>query len=407
MMLQHKEEDIMENRFYYFFWWIAGARVKYLKKHETEHEKYLHIGMTIFLTWLLATMGGTYAFYIIFGNWFALLGGLVWGLIIFNLDRYMMVTIKKSGTVLRRMTLSEKIGNLIQELIPTIPRILIALILGVLITTPLEVYIFKDQINNHIKSSKQALIAKDINQTNSNYIQQKGSIEEAKRTFEKDMEQSIIETKESIRVVDSQIVKLEKRLFEYPQKIEYALKKRSDSIMGNIEGVPSGPGPIADEYLAQSKRLKADQNRTRLELEPKKKKREKLASKLDRLEEELKEKRKVYSNDIAKLSEQQQVNINNYKNSIKFNGLVSQIGILHSTIDEQKKKKNYTLYHIHLILMTLIMIFETSPILFKILSAKGPYEMEMDSMSNKSLIESELGLRKFTVDIKRNYYNSD
>jgi len=53
------------------------------------------------------------------------------------------------------------------------------------------------------------------------------------------------------------------------------------------------------------------------------------------------------------------------------------------------------------------MIFETSPILFKILSSKGAYETEMDSISNKLLIATEIELRKFTVDIKRNYYNSD
>jgi hypothetical protein len=397
----------MRDIIYYFFWWIAGAKVKYLKKYETEHEKYFHIGMTIFLTWLLATMGGTYAFYIIFGNFgFALMGGLVWGLIIFNLDRYMMVTIKKNGTVLRRLTFGEKIGNFIQEIIPTIPRIIIALILGILITTPLEVYIFKDQINNHIQSNKQALIDKNINQTHSNYLKQKNSMETAKRTFEQNMKKSIIETKESIKNIDSQIKESDRLLLEYPKKIEEIQEKYFISLKGT-DTIPSGPGPISDAHLAHSKSLQLAQTQTRLELEQKKKKREKLSDKLGELEDKLKEKRKNYIDNIAKLSQQQQTNINKYKNDIKFDGLINQIGILHSIIDEQRKEKDDTLYHIHLVLMTLIMIFETSPILFKILSSKGPYEMEIDSMSNKSLIQSEIELRKFTVDIKKKYFNSD
>ena len=398
----------MKNIIYYFFWWIAGAKVEYLKKYETEHEKYFHIGMTIFLTWMLATMGGTYAFYIIFGHiGYALMGGLVWGLIIFNLDRYMMVTIKKNGTVLRRMTFGEKFGNFIQEIIPTIPRIVIALILGVLITTPLEVYIFKDQINNNIQSKKQALVARDMNDTYSNQLKQKNSIQATKKIFEKNMQKSIIDTKNSIDDMDKQIGKLEKRLKEYPNEIITAQKNYYRAIKGEIKGVPPGKGPVANAYLDKKKGLELDQNKTKIELKIKKGELSDKSTKLGKLENTLIKQRKIYANEILKLSQQTQVDINSSKNGIKFDGLISQIGILHSTIDEQKAKGDNTLYHIHLILMTLIMIFETSPILFKILSSKGAYETEMDSISNKLLIATEIELRKFTVDIKRNYYNSD
>ena len=395
----------MKDILYHCFWWIAGAKVEYLKKYETEHEKYFHMGMTIFLTWLLATMGGTYAFYIIFGNFgFALIAGLVWGLIIFNLDRYMMVTIKKNGTVLRRLTFGEKINNFIQEIIPTIPRVIIALILGILITTPLEVYIFKDQINNHIQSSKQALIAKDINQTNSNYMKQISSIKGEKEIFENNMKSSIEDTENSISTIDTEIDKLDKQLSEYPKQIQDSLTKYYEALKGSGK-IPSGPGPIANGHLAHAKMLQSDQNRTRIIIAKKKKKRANLSDKLGDLKDTLNKKRKIYIDKIAKLSQQQQTNIDKYKDDIRFNGLISQIGILHSTIDEQRKKGDNTLYHIHLILMTLIMIFETSPILFKILSSKGAYEMEMDSISRKLIIESEIGLRKFTVDVKQRYYN--
>ncbi|HAT69734.1 MAG TPA: DUF4407 domain-containing protein, partial [Flavobacteriaceae bacterium] len=39
-----------------------------------------------------------YALYTVFDNYFAAIGfGLVWGLLIFNLDRYIVSTIKKTG----------------------------------------------------------------------------------------------------------------------------------------------------------------------------------------------------------------------------------------------------------------------------------------------------------------------
>jgi hypothetical protein len=233
----------MKNIFYHLFWWIAGAKVEYLKNYPTEHEKYLHIGMTIFLTWLLATLGGIYAFSILFNNLsMAILAGVLWGLIIFNLDRYMMVTIKKHGNELRRFTFAEKMGNLLQEIIPTIPRIVIALILGIIITTPLEIYLFKDQINNNMKSAEQELLLKKTAEIRQNYVEKNRLIDETKSSLASDIERYTVESKESIQNLEIRIRELETSIVAYVSKIKEAQEAYDDEILGKSGTGKGGTG---------------------------------------------------------------------------------------------------------------------------------------------------------------------
>ena len=63
-----------------------------------EQNKYAGIGATVFFTAVMAFLASAYALYTVFDNYFAAIGfGLVWGLLIFNLDRYIVSTIKKTG----------------------------------------------------------------------------------------------------------------------------------------------------------------------------------------------------------------------------------------------------------------------------------------------------------------------
>ncbi len=85
------------NKLRHFLWLCSGAHFSLLKRAPTDTEKYAGIGATIFFTGLLAAISAGYALYTVFDQvWIAALFGLVWGLMIFNLDRYIVSSMKKS-----------------------------------------------------------------------------------------------------------------------------------------------------------------------------------------------------------------------------------------------------------------------------------------------------------------------
>ncbi len=128
-----------------FFWFCSGAHIGTLKKYPIEHNKYVGIGATIFFTALFASLSGGYAMYFVFsGNafavGFAILFGLLWGFAIFNMDRYIVSSINKEGTT-----------N--QQILQASPRILLAIMIGIVISRPLELKIFDKEIRQKLKTA--------------------------------------------------------------------------------------------------------------------------------------------------------------------------------------------------------------------------------------------------------------
>jgi len=110
-----------------------------------EQNKYAGIGATVFFTAVMAFIAASYALYTVFDNLYAAIGfGLIWGLLIFNLDRYIVSTIKKTG-------------HIIDELIQASPRIILAIIIAVVIAKPLELKIFEKEINQVLLEQKNDL----------------------------------------------------------------------------------------------------------------------------------------------------------------------------------------------------------------------------------------------------------
>ena len=107
-----------------------------------EQNKYAGIGATVFFTALMAFIASSYALYTVFDNTITSIGfGLVWGLLIFNLDRYIVSTIKKRDSVM-------------DEVIQASPRIILAVIIAIVIAKPLELKIFEKEINQVLLEQK-------------------------------------------------------------------------------------------------------------------------------------------------------------------------------------------------------------------------------------------------------------
>lgn len=147
------------------FWKAAGAD-QYILERSTygDQVKYVCLGGIIIATGVMAAIAGGYAFYTIFapkgnaiddfktvegivGNYdptdiptalMSMVFGIIWGLIIFNIDRFIVTsTGKGDGT--------EAITR--KELVGAIPRIIMGLIIALTISKPVEIRMFKTEID--------------------------------------------------------------------------------------------------------------------------------------------------------------------------------------------------------------------------------------------------------------------
>jgi hypothetical protein len=119
-----------------------------------ESSKYAGIGATIFFTGVFAALAASYALYTVFDNvWIAALSGLIWGLMIFNLDRYIVSSMRK-----------EK--NSWREFRTALPRIVLAVLISIVIAKPLEMKIFDKEIQSELIMMEQQTYTAQENEIN-------------------------------------------------------------------------------------------------------------------------------------------------------------------------------------------------------------------------------------------------
>ena len=126
-----------------FFILCSGVDRDLLKDcSEGEQTKYVGIGATVFFTAVMAFLASAYALFTVFDSIYpALIFGFVWSLLIFNLDRFIVSTIKKRDRFL-------------DEFLQATPRIALAIIIAIVISKPLEIKIFEKEINTVLLKEK-------------------------------------------------------------------------------------------------------------------------------------------------------------------------------------------------------------------------------------------------------------
>ena len=121
------------------FYLCSGASIEGLAQcPESEHRKYGFIGSIILFTSMFAMLSGGYAlFYIFHSELYAGIFALLWGLFIFNLDRFIVSSMRKSDSFWR-------------EFRQALPRLILALIIAISIARPLEIGIFAEEIGSFL-----------------------------------------------------------------------------------------------------------------------------------------------------------------------------------------------------------------------------------------------------------------
>ena len=126
-----------------FFLSCAGINKSILKRTPTEVNKYVGIGATIFFTGVFATIAAGFALHTIFDSILLVVPvALLWGLMIFNLDRFIVSTMKKKGVFWR-------------DFATATPRIVLAIIISIVIAKPLELKIFESEIEAELVKMEQ------------------------------------------------------------------------------------------------------------------------------------------------------------------------------------------------------------------------------------------------------------
>lgn len=154
----------------HFLWWCAGAHQQLLKDYPSEHTKYAGLGGVILATFALASLSAGYAIYSVFNNWgWAVAFAVLWGLIIFNFDRFLVSTMRKYGV------------SRSKQLWMAVPRIVLALLIGITIARPLELKIFEKEVDTKVAENlhKKVLLNDSLLQLENNAAIQNATVEKS------------------------------------------------------------------------------------------------------------------------------------------------------------------------------------------------------------------------------------
>jgi Domain of unknown function (DUF4407) len=275
-----------------------------------EQNKYAGIGATVMFTALMAWIAASYALYTVFDSVYAAtFFGLVWGLLIFNLDRFIVSTIRKRD-------------RFWQEFLQATPRIILAMIIAIVISKPLEIKIFQKEIDTVLLKEKNDMALANKKQV-ANYFQ--GDLDKNKADIES---------------LKSAIVKKEKEVNDlYTTYITEA-----EGTQGTLK---LGKGPVYQE-----KRDKHDVALAELEALRK--------ANNDKIAAKEKEAGTLKADLDKKISDSEPV-------IDGFDGLMARINAL----DKLPWLPSF-------FIMLLFLAIETSPIIAKMLSPKGEYDFKLE-----------------------------
>ena len=296
-----------------FFILCSGADKDILEGcSEGEQTKYVGIGATVFFTAVMALIASAYALFTVFDSVYpALLFGLVWSLLIFNLDRFIVSTIRKR----------DKFGS---EFLQATPRIILAVIIAIVISKPLEIKIFEKEINTVLLKEKNAMALNNK--------------KEVANFFKSDLDKN----KAEMDSLKSDIAKKEK-------EVNTLYETYITEAEGTAGTKKLGKGPVFKEKIAKH-------NLAFAQLDTLKK------NNLVKIAEK-ESKAKTLQADLDKKITETQPIIDG------FDGLMARINAL----DKLPWLPSF-------FIMLLFLAIETSPIIAKLLSPKGEYDFKLEDL---------------------------
>lgn len=389
-----------------FFILCSGADKDILYQCSTEWNKYAGIGGTIFFTGLLASLSGGYALYTIFRGdttafLYAILFGITWGFVIFNLDRFIVSSIKKEG-------------NIQKEILQATPRFILAIIISIVIAKPLEVRIFESRIEQQILEDKiQKLVDEKLS------LDKLNNLTTLKNTIEsQNNELGILDSLRQGDPTNDDFKKLLNERNVALQELNNVSKVNNPKISdynskinqvkldpNNYKEIKDSLGNIIDRKLISEanksiRDLSASRNVLLNEIKIKQKR-------VEDADAEIQKSRNDYKALMAQRVNEKQAEIGQTRtNKAKADSLFNTQFDESLKIKERSYNNNFitqlealgnltssntTMALTSLMIMLLFIVMETAPILVKLLSKRGPYDDILDRVEYEHYInEKEL-----------------
>ena len=346
-----------------FLWSCAGATTSLLGQDEceTEHSKYSGIGAAVFLTAVLAGVTSSYAFFTVFNSigWAVGMGSF-WALLVFNLDRYIVLSIKKTA-VGPQTTWRARIIGWWKQLLLALPRLALAALLAVAIARPLELLIFRDEI----ELAKQGLM-----------------VEQA-REFKRDLEagqtgDSQLSLAGQIKQIEDDNVRIEG---EIKAKENEKRKAQQDAVNESL-GV-AGPGLSGDAGEGDTFRIKKE-----IAADVAKQADAYIGPRSDTLA--------LNSERIKELRiKEARIETTAGKEIEATDGLATRLQAF-----SRLTARNDVVRYASWLIMAIIMILQIAPILTKLFSAYGPYDRMVEFAEQKVYLTKDQELAELTAAIE-------
>lgn len=336
--------------------WKAAGADRYILERSTygDQMKYLCLGGIIIATGLMAGIAGGFAFYTIFeprGNAIdsfktaadiassydavhtgtmikSIIFGTIWGLIIFNIDRFIVTsTGKGDGT--------EDITG--KEFKSALPRIIMGTIIALTISKPVEIRMFKTEI--------------DV------------------KLHEKQMEQQQVYKAKTDSLFNSELAKKDKEIEKFEAELQAKIARHADlekQYIDEARDVTEGPRALA---------VKGQMMRVAAEIAQDKNNPEYIRIKTEK--DAIEKRREKALNSSEKVA-------------AGLDGLLERIKLAHEIAG----------WVISLFITLLFLALELTPIFFKLMLIKGPYDYMEENI--KELIKAERG-----IEVQYNFYQGD
>ncbi|WP_406312713.1 DUF4407 domain-containing protein [Streptosporangium sp. NBC_01639] len=357
---------------------LSGARPEVLRTCPTERGKFEGIGGAVLTTSVLAVVSMTFALNSALGVNIvvAVAIALLWGLAILSLDRWLVSTIRADAP--NRWALA-------------VPRILIALVLGLVISTPLVLQVFKAEIDTQIAEMKQ--------QRADTFAvrQEQGAVGKGVDQLRKEVAdlQQVISSGGDIPLdmeQDPKIKALSAQRADEQKQADKHYKEWQCQLYGGANCPKKGPGP-----LAQESRRSYEKDKERIALltrQIENRKRE-----LNATGEQAKETRlaaakealpKVQRQLDAAVEQQTWIQRSFDEDNLATDGLLTRLRALNELTG-----KDLTLSMARLLLFALFLLIECLPVAVKLMQRPGIYDKALALAERRELdgIREEFGVR--------------
>jgi hypothetical protein len=327
--------------------WKAAGGDRYILERATfaDQMKYMCLGGVVTATGIMAALAGGFAFYTIFEpkgvaieqgfspgtSILACVFGFFWGLMIFNIDRF-IVTSTGKGDGTEAITWEEFKG--------AIPRILMGAIIAMTISKPVEIRMFKTEIDARLYEEQLRTQNEYANRTNASFA-------------------------ERLKRVDDDLSKLDGDRKDLVGRIKRVEIEYQNEVRG--EGGIPGDGPRA-------KALKEN---------------------LDGLKQELAQYDQIHAAELARSKAEREKILQEKDLALSQNTKVAHG--LDGLLERIKLADEIAGWGISLFVTLLFLAIELTPIFFKLMLVKTPYDYLEENI--KELIKAENG-----IEVRYDYY---